>query len=114
MLVWWFTQLPDEIQADCPLPSDETGEEKFMSWRHRPRPLKAQLETYLRQVVNHPRLEPFRCLGLCDFLEMVRPCSVSLVRLGRYLTLHVAPLMQEYVHDTCPGSYRSASRAQVA
>lgn len=78
-----WLQLPEEIQADCTLPNDESTEDKFMSWRHRPRPLKSQLETYLRQVVNHPRLEPYRCLGLCDFLEMVRG---HIIRLNEFLT----------------------------
>lgn len=71
-------ELPQEIRESCELPADleaSGARRAFLSWKGRPRSMKARLESYMRLVLCHPALEPNSSQALCDFLEMVRLSS---------------------------------------
>ncbi|TMW68541.1 hypothetical protein Poli38472_006009 [Pythium oligandrum] len=62
-------ELPSTVRAACPLPEDQS-KRKFLSWNARTKPMKVQLEQYLRRVLSFRCFEPHSSQALCDFLEM--------------------------------------------
>lgn len=73
-------ELPEAVRADCTLPVEEYESRTLISWKDRPRSLKSRLEMYLKQVLNHPKLEAYTSQALCEFLDMeyvVEPAPTS-------------------------------------
>ncbi|KAJ0395978.1 hypothetical protein P43SY_008994 [Pythium insidiosum] len=62
-------ELPPEVREVCALPADDNAR-RYLSWKSRPRPMKAKLERYLQRVLQHRAFEPHSSQALCDFLEM--------------------------------------------